>query len=97
MEERRNTRDLIPWYMEELKQCFKEYHIKKIDDNTIAISPDGEMWNTITIKATWCVDRETERGFVPKYNPDTCFTHQQYLKALERREKKANKMKNLKE
>ena len=97
MNEKRNTKDLIPWYMEELKQCFKDYHIKKIDDNAIAISPDGEMWNIFTIKATWCVDRETKRGFVPKYNPDTSFTYRQYLEKLEMRKRKADKMKKLKE
>lgn len=97
MNKKKNTNDLIPWYMKELKQCFKEYHIKQIDDNAIAISSDGKKWNTITIKATWYVDRETKRGFVPKYNPNTCFTYQRYLEKLEMRERKADKMKRLKE
>jgi hypothetical protein len=88
MSERKNTRDLVHFYMEEFKEKFKEYQIKEISDCTLAISADGKEWNVITFGFTWCVDRNTKLGFVPKYNPDTCYEHKVYLESLKMREKR---------
>ena len=88
MSERRNTKDLIDFYKEEFKTHFKDYQIKEVSDTVLAISADGKEWNIVQFGATWCVDRDTKLGFVPKYNPDTCPAHKRYLKELELKAKR---------